>query len=210
MIGVALGEIALAIPEIEDALPFARQAVAELRAVGAIARSAGLLSSLGMAALDNDAYDRAEQLEREALELALEIDDQYVLTLVHGNMGLATLLGGRPDAARAAFRAEYERAHRHGYVRFYFEVQLGLAAVAAADGQDQRAATLHAAAYADTGRIVYPTEAPIYERIEQRFIAPARERLDTEAWDAAAEAGRALSSDAAFAFALAEPAVTGC
>ena len=67
--------------------------------------------------------------ERE-IELALEIHDQYVLTLVHGNMGLAVLLDGRPQAARAAFRAEYESAHRHGYVRFYFEAQLGLAAVA--------------------------------------------------------------------------------
>jgi hypothetical protein len=116
------------------------------------------------------------------------------------------LLNGRPDAARAAFRAEYETAHRHGYVRFYFEALLGFAALAAADGQDRRAATLDAAAWAGEDTVVYPSEAPIYDRVEQRFIAVARGRVDPEAWEAAAAAGRALSAEAAMALALGEPA----
>jgi predicted ATPase/DNA-binding SARP family transcriptional activator len=206
VIGAALGEIALATPAIEQALPFAREAVAELRAAGAIGRCAGLLSSLGMAALAEDAYDVAELLEREALDAAQELGDPYALALVYGNMGLATLLNGRPDAARAAFRAEYETAHRHGYVRFYFEALLGFAALAAADGQDRRAATLDAAAWAGEDTVVYPSEAPIYDRVEQRFIAVARGRVDPEAWEAAAAAGRALSAEAAMALALGEPA----
>jgi predicted ATPase/DNA-binding SARP family transcriptional activator len=204
VIGAALGEIALATPEIEKALPFARDAVAQLRAAGAIGRTVGVLSSLGMAALSEDAYDHAEQLERDALDAAHEIDDPYALTLVYGNMGLAALLGDRPDAARAAFRAEYQTAHRHGYVRFYFEALLGFAALAAADEQDRRAATLQAAAWASTDTVVYPSEVPIYERVEQRFIAAAQRRLDPESWEAAAAAGRAMSADAAMAFALAD------
>jgi hypothetical protein len=162
-----------------------------------------------MAALAEDAYDRAERLEREALDAAHELDDPYGLTLVYGNMGLAALLGGRPQAARAAFRAEFETAYRNGYARFYFEALLGFAALAAVDEHDRRAAALHAAAWADGDTIVYPSEAPIYERVEKRFIAPARQRLGAVAWDAAAQAGRVMSADAAMAFALDEADASG-
>jgi hypothetical protein len=46
----------------------------------------------------------------------------------------------------------------------------------------------------------------VYDRVEQRFIAPARKRLGRDAWEAASAAGRELSADAAIALAL-EPAL---
>jgi hypothetical protein len=55
---------------------------------------------------------------------------------------------------------------------FYMEGLLGLAALAAADGADHRAAVLEAAAWALNDRPVFPAEAPVYERVERRFIAP--------------------------------------
>jgi predicted amidohydrolase len=143
---------------------------------------------------------------REALAAAVEVDDPFLLAMVHGNTGLAALLGGRHDAARAAFRNELETAHAYAFAAFYMEGLLGLAALAAADGDDHRAAVLEAAAWALEERPAFPSEAPVYERVEQRFIAPARERLGSDAWETASAAARSLSADSAIALAL-EPAL---
>jgi hypothetical protein len=112
-------------------------------------------------------------------------------------MGLAALLGGHHDAARVAFRDELNIAHAHGLVTFYMEGLLGLAALAAADGDDHRAAVLQAAAWALKDRPVFPAEAPVYERLEHRFLAPARERLGHDAWEAASAGARGLSAERA-------------
>jgi hypothetical protein len=68
------------------------------------------------------------------------------------------------------------------------------------------AAVLEAAAWALNDRPVLPAEAPVYERVERRFIAPARERLGSDAWEAASAGGRSLSADSAIALAV-EPAL---
>jgi hypothetical protein len=116
------------------------------------------------------------------------------------------LLGGRHDAARIAFRNELMVAHAHAFVGVYMEGLLGLAALAAADGNDQLAAVLNAAAWELNDRPVFPAEAPVYERVQQRFLVPARERFGQDAWEAASAAGRAMTADAAIALAL-EPAL---
>jgi predicted ATPase/DNA-binding SARP family transcriptional activator len=206
LIGEALGEIGLATERIDEALPYLREGAARSRSVGAVGRAARLLSTAGMAALREDAYDRSEQLQRDALDAAVEARDPLVLALVHGNLALAALLGGRHDAARTEFRAELVTAHAHALVSFYMEGLLGFAALAGADGDDHRAAALHAAAWALNDRPVFPSEAPVYDRVDERFIAPARERLGRDAWEAASAAGRDLSADAAIALAL-EPAL---
>jgi hypothetical protein len=176
-----------------------------LRAAEAPERLARLLSTLGMAALREDAHERAERLEREALKAALAIDDAYTLALVHGNVGLAALLAGREASARKAFCDELVTAQAHGLVTFYFEGLFGLAALAGAEGEDHRAAGLEAAAWQHNDRPVYPSEEPVYERLERRFIAPARERLGREAWDSASRAGQEMTAEAAIAFALESP-----
>jgi hypothetical protein len=53
---------------------------------------------------------------------------------------------------------------------------------------------------------VFPAEAPVYERVDRRFIAPARERLGSDAWETASAAARGLNADSAIALAL-EPAL---
>jgi predicted ATPase/DNA-binding SARP family transcriptional activator len=205
LIGEALAQIAFGTARIEDALPFVRDAVSEYRAAGALERAARTLSTAGMAALREDAYERANELEREALAIALEVGDPSSLALVYGNMGLAALLSGRRDAACAAFRDELATSYAQGFDHFYFEGLLGLAALAAADGDDHRAAVVRVAALALNSFPVGEAEAPVYDRLEQRFLAVARERLGAERWEAASAAGRGMTADAAIAFAL-EPA----
>jgi hypothetical protein len=66
----------------------------------------------------------------------------------------------------------------------------------------QAAGILEAAAWALNDRPVVPAEAPVYERVEQRFIAPARQRLGSDAWETASAGARSLSADSAIALAL--------
>ncbi len=204
--GAAFAGIALAIPDIEAALPFVRQAVDHLREVRAPARVGGLLTTMGMVALGQDAYDHAERLEVEALEAIRELDDPYTLGLVRGNTGLAALLAGRHDAAAVAFRGQLAIAREHRYLGFAFEGLLGLAALAGARRADDRAATLEAAAWALNDRPPYASEIPVYDRVTERYIAPARARLGAEACERAAATGRAMSLADAIDHALAEPA----
>ena len=201
LIGAALGEMALGTVDVAAAMPLAREAADRLRGAGALVRCAELLSTLGMLALHTRAYDRAEQLEREALDDARTIGDPWTVAFVHGNTGIAAFAGGRLDAAEPAFRNELTAAHAHGFETFYFEGLLGLGALAAADGDDQRAATLEGAAWALNARPVAPSETPIFAPLHAE-LRRARQRLGERAWMAARARGRTMTADAAIAFAL--------
>jgi hypothetical protein len=205
--GTALGQLALALP-VTEALPPLREAMRLLEAAGASAQIAGLLSTLGMGALREEEYAMADTLVHEALEAAERTGETLTLGLVWGNVGLAALLRGDLAAAGAAFRQQLSVARAQAFAAYYEEGMFGLAAVAAASGDDTRAATLQAAArrqrYGDIGE----AEAPVYVRIEARFLEPARERLGRLAWDAAAATGAGMAADEALAFALAEADVS--
>jgi hypothetical protein len=193
-----------------EAAPLVREAAARYREAGSALFAAEILSTAGMAALTEDENELAIALGYEALELALEVAEPWALATVHGNLGLAALLGGQRETASKALRDELHVARAHGFGIFYCEGLLGLAALAAAVGDDRRAIVLDTAAWALNERAVYPSEAPVYDRIEARFIGPARERLGAEAAVAAAAAGRQMTAADALAYALAEPAVTDC
>jgi hypothetical protein len=83
-----------------------------------------------------------------------------------------------------------------------FEGLRGLAAVAAVRSDDKRAATLVGAA--DAHRYDQP-EDPLEARLEGAFFEPARTRYGTDAWNAVAREGSALTFQAAIAYALEEP-----
>ena len=69
-------------------------------------------------------------------------------------------------------------------------------------------AVLEAAAWALNDRPPYSSETPVYDRVTERFIAPARARLGTHASERAAVTGRALSLDDALALAFGPPVGT--
>ena len=77
----------------------------------------------------------------------------------------------------------------------------GIAAIATVDGDDDRAARLLGAA--EAFRYGDP-EDEVQARLATRFFEPARERHGTEAWDAAAREGNALSFADAVAHGLGE------
>jgi predicted ATPase/DNA-binding SARP family transcriptional activator len=209
VMGEALSTLAHVADDLEEGLAIMRRAVDHLRTAGALERLAQALSGTAFWAIDRGEYERAEELGREALEIATELGDAYTVAAAHGNHGLAALLGDHHDAARSSFRAELT-TRPHGLHEIAFEALFGLAALAAADGDECRAAVLVGAAQAlPPARVARAqVEERVYDRLDRRFLAPARERLGAEAWDAGSSAGQAMTAEAAVAYALESDAVT--
>ena len=166
-----------------------------------------MLTSVGMAALREDEYAVAEEAQAAALDAArADGGDAHAFALVSGNTGLAALLAGRIEPALAAFGDELAAARAHGFTRVRASrVCSGIAAVAAARGEDRRAAILEAAAWRHGTVAHSEAEAPVYERVVQRFIAPAQDRLGDATWRAAQADGRAMTADTALDYALQAP-----
>jgi predicted ATPase/DNA-binding SARP family transcriptional activator len=199
----ALGTMALAAPTLAEALRRGEEAAAVYRGAGNQRELAGLQTSLAYTALFLGEYGAAESLGFEALDAARRHGDPFVVALAEGNAGLAALFEGHTDAARRAFTGQLRLAGEHQadsrYDGFLFEALDGLAAVAAVAGHDRVAATLSAAAYAGTAAGHDPA---IARALDDRFFAPARERLGASAWQEALAAGAALERDEAIAAAL--------
>jgi hypothetical protein len=106
------------------------------------------------------------------------------------------------DAARRAFREELEFCRETVYLPYAREGLLGLAAVAAIDGDVQRAARLVGAA--DVHRYAAPDDR-VHARLHAAFFEDARTRYGADAWDATARDGAALSFEDAVAYALEQP-----
>ena len=199
--------MALGTPRAREALPLVLEGAALLRAAGAHHFAAGMLTSVGMAALREDEYAVAEEAQAAALDAArADGGDAHAFALVSGNMGL-----GRP--ARGPYRARAGGVRRRARHRPCARLHAGsstrvcwaIAAVAAARGEDRRAAILEAAACRHGTVAHSEAEAPVYERVVQRFIAPAQDRLGDATWRAAQADGRAMTADTALDYALQAP-----
>ena len=121
-----------------------------------------------------------------------------------GNLGLAALLTGALDTAAPAFRHELALSRETAARPQAFEGLRGLAALAAVTGDDTRAARLLGAAEAHRSDV--PAD-PVESELERTFFQPARGRVTAEAWTTAEGQGRAMSLDAAIAYAHEAPRV---
>jgi predicted ATPase len=199
--GVALGAVARATDRIDDALPYTHAAVDRLLRAGALVHVAGLLSTKAFAALAEDAFEQAEDLLAGALDAVEGARNPFASALVHGNRGLAALLKGRLAGAAGAFAEQIDVARAASFPTFYFEAFLGFAALAAARGDDRTAALLATASEIYDDRGVWESEKPVYDKVEVRFLGPARERLGQAAWDRAGDDARGMSTEAVLALA---------
>jgi predicted ATPase/DNA-binding SARP family transcriptional activator len=201
LIGLALGGLARGSDRIDDALPYVHAAVDRLREAGALERVAGLLSTVAFGALAEDAFEQAEDLLAGALDAVRRVRNPFASALVHGNRGLAALLKGRLPAAAAAFAEQIAVARAAAFPTFYMEALLGFAALAAARRDDHGAALLAAASEVYDDRGVWEAEKPVYDRVDARFLAAARERLGQAAWDRAGDEARGMTTEAVLALA---------
>ena len=178
------------------------RAAALLAQVGNVYHLAGLLASAayGALCLTSDAY--ATELVDRAVPVVRALDDGHTWMYLCGNVGLAKLLTGDIHAAQQAFRDELELCRELVVPALAYEALRGLAAVAAASGDYDRAARLVGAATAQ--RYGHP-EDPVDARLDAEFFDLARRHHRPAAWDAAARDGAMLSFEQAVACALEQP-----
>jgi hypothetical protein len=170
--------------------------------VGNVYQLARLLTDAAYGALCLGSERDATDLAARAAPIARALDSPFLLMMSIGNLGMAALLTGETDTASHAFREALGLCSEM-VIRFgLFGGLRGLAAVAVVQGDDKRAATLVGAA--DTRRYDKP-EDPVEARLDETFFKPARTRYGTDAWDAAAREGSALSFEGAIAYAFEEP-----
>jgi predicted ATPase/DNA-binding SARP family transcriptional activator len=164
-------------------------AAALLERVGNLNHLASTLASAGYASMIHGADHDAREHTGRALTIAERLDNPHLWMLVHGNYALAALFTGELDAARRAFREELRLCGELDFLPFVSEGQRGLAALAAIDGDADRAAILRSAAEAHRHE---PVDA-VEERMEATYFAGLPD----------SEAGRALSLEDAIDYALA-------
>jgi non-specific serine/threonine protein kinase len=181
----------------------------------ALARRAGdawlaarCLGELSAVALYGGEPQRARRLAGESLALGEELGDQRTIVEAFRAEGWAALALG--EFARAQARlgeslALYRAAGVQWGVAFCLE---GLAAVAARQGQPERAARLGGAAEALREAMGAPPPPPHRAHYE-RYLNAARGRVGAAAWTTAWAAGRALPREEAIALALALAPVDG-
>ena len=193
LVGFTLTNVATSTRDVERALPLLDEGVAALRHAGAIGRIAGGVSTVAFYAIQRGEHEQARRLFSEGLEAARESRSPYLEALVRGNAGLNALLSDRLDEAREAFGEQLRIAQANALVTFYFEGLLGFAALAAHDGHPELAAALSAASTDHSDRPASASERPIYDAVDARYLAPARDALGAREWERAAARGRGLS-----------------
>jgi predicted ATPase/class 3 adenylate cyclase len=201
-IAVAAEVRALAAGSADELREHVDRAAALLDEAGNVYILAELLSAAAYQALRLRSDRDARQFVERAIPLARELDNPYGWMALQGNYGLAALLTGDADTAREAFRDELRLCRELRVLPLAAEGLLGLAAIAAARDDPDRAARLVGAAAAHAyGSQQHDVKA----RLDAAFLDPARTRHGADDWDAAARDGSALRFEDAIAYALQEP-----
>jgi MalT-like TPR region len=190
---------ALAAPTLTDLRELVDEAASRATAVGNVVELAELLGSAIYSALWEGSDSDARTFLDQAEPIARTLDDPSVLMMIRGNAGLTAVLTGDTDAARRAFREELEFCRQTVYLPYAHEGLLGLAAVAAVDGELQRAARLVGAAAAHRHGA---SHTPVHDRLDAAFFNDARTRYGADAWDATARNGATLGFEEAISYAL--------
>lgn len=159
------------------------------------------LTNLGIMAYRLGDYAAAGALHAESLEIRRMLGDQRGMAISLGNLGLVAYQQGDYTEA-GALHAESLTIRRTLGDATIPESLEGLAAVAGARGEAERAARLLGAAA--TLREAISLRQFADERADQdAWVARVRTGLDAATWDAAWQAGAALSRELAIAEALA-------
>jgi tetratricopeptide (TPR) repeat protein len=199
-IAVAIATRAGMVDDAETLRAEVERAARLLEQAGNIYDLAGLLADSAYAAVCLGRDRDASELVARAVPITRALDNRYMWMLLQGNAGVAALMTGDIDAADQRFREELRLGREMAVVTFATEGLEGLAAVAAARGELERAARLYGAAGAHRhGQPFYPVE----ERMRQLIFEPAQRRLGEDEWDAGVRDGATMSHDDAVGYALA-------
>ncbi len=156
---------------------------------------------LGQATLHGTDLARCRTVLEEALSMYERLGDRLFVARTNGYLGYASLLGDRTRAARRLFAASLREFAQLGE-RFGIAEELqATAALAAADGRDERAAVLAGAAHGVWASMSAQPLAPD-RPLAGQYLDPARRRLGSAAWRSAYRKGQAMDLAVAVRLAL--------
>jgi predicted ATPase len=189
------GDNALATTLYEDSYRIRRE-------LGDASRLSLSLANLGEMALIAGDQQRARKLLTEALAIARGIGDKRHITIALANLGFVELAQGHLDDAERLFRDSLilVRELRRRLVAYL--CCSGLAAIAAARHQPERAARLAASAERDKA-LVGSAPSVVDAHIHDPHLAAARRMCDEARWNAAWNDGATMTLDETIAYALA-------
>jgi predicted ATPase/DNA-binding CsgD family transcriptional regulator len=173
------------------------------RKVGDRFRIGQNLSNLGYAALLQDDHERATECCEESLALvrALGSAGEILMSESWINLGLAALGQGDHGKAKSSFEEALVLSQKLGKKPTIMNALEGMATLAGALGEDDRAARLQGAAEAAreaTGIALPPAERALHES----HLSAVHSRLGTR-WEEVMSEGRAMSLEEATRYALA-------
>jgi predicted ATPase/DNA-binding SARP family transcriptional activator len=193
--------------DVARAIALDEESAARYRELGDERGLAVVLSNLGYRLLVQGEYEQAKLRCEEALSIARKQGDLSGMPLPLINLGLAWFLQQRYGEAFACFRQGLELSDELGHFVPLIYCLDGLAAVFAATGNPEQAATIVATVQAAAETTKASLE-PFEQEIHDRTVKATRQALGAEAFAAAWAAGRQLTVDEATARALATPEPT--
>ena len=154
-----------------------------------------MTNNAGMIALAAGDIPAARAYLEQAMQAVRAIggEENFHLLL---NLGLVLRLDNDPDAARSSFQASLRHSRRSGDRFGTAYASLGLACLAADEGDWHRAAVLHGVAQAFLDRIGQPWHEP-EARYRQDSLDQVRGHLGHEQFERAYATGMTLSPDEA-------------
>jgi non-specific serine/threonine protein kinase len=168
---------------------------------------AWLTTFLGVTALYEDDYERSGALSRESLAIYRELGDKWGISLCHIDLGLIELIRGNHEPA-ATLLEESVRVLRGSEDKFCLAYGIfGLAAVAGARAQPDRAARLWGAAEAlrEEIGVVSLTHWELHAYDYEGRVSAARNMLGDEgAWEDAFAQGMTMSAEEALEYVLSD------
>jgi hypothetical protein len=197
LVAFALWDLALALP-VEEAAEEIDRAAAAASAIGSSRLLINLYSSAAYNAIKAGTPTRAQQMVERAVPLARELGDPVMLVNVCGNAGLAALFVGQLDRAQTEFVEQVRLCWEHVWPQLAGEGLAGLAAIAAARDDPERAALLLAAARA-AGPIA---DDDVEAHLNEHFFEPARADYGERRWNDAHATGAQLSFEDAITLAM--------
>lgn len=202
-----LGEVVRMRGDLARAEALHQESLALRRAIGD-ARGASLsIDNLGLVARYRGDFAAAQRLVEESLHLRRQLGDKLATGPSLALADLARLTGDTALAGRL-YREALELRYRLGSAGRIPDFLLGLAALACAGGDPERAARLLGASDGlreVLGQALPPVDQPDYDRI----VAQIRAGLPGDAFERLRAQGRALPLDAAIAEALGDSGGAG-
>ena len=152
-------------------------------------------------ALRQGDYDRAASLAEEALAISASQGELFLAASAEANLGAVHHERSRFGEARERFLGAFALASRLGASELVAMVLDGLAAVEAAEGEQDRSATLLGASQSllDAGT---PRLQPYEDRRQRETARRVREALGEAPFEEATARGREMTPEAAIEFAL--------